>query len=98
MDLSALGVVESITFRMESSRNNDWGMTTPGYFYMDDFNGKYNGTPSGIENNSCPHTPQQGAATEIARYTLDGRRIHAPQRGINSIRMSDGSARKVVVK
>ena len=98
VDLSALGVVESITFRMESSRNNDWGMTTPGYFCMDDFNGKYNGTPSGIENNSCPHTPQQGAATEIARYTLDGRRIHAPQRGINIIRMSDGSTRKVVVK
>lgn len=98
VDLSALGVVESITFRMESSRNNDWGMTTPGYFCMDDFNGKYNGTPSGIENISCPRTPQQGAATEIARYTLDGRRIHAPQRGIYIIRMSDGSTRKVVVK
>ena len=35
---------------------------------------------------------------ETARYTVDGRLISAPQKGINIIRYSDGSTRKVVVK
>lgn len=34
---------------------------------------------------------------EVARYTVDGKRITAPQKGINIVRMSDGSTRKVVV-
>ena len=35
---------------------------------------------------------------EIARYDLNGRKLSAPQRGINIIRMSDGTSRKVMVK
>lgn len=35
---------------------------------------------------------------EVARFSADGKRISAPQKGINIIRMSDGSTRKVVVK
>lgn len=34
----------------------------------------------------------------IERYRLDGQRINAPERGINIIRMSDGTVRKVVIK
>jgi hypothetical protein len=37
-------------------------------------------------------------ATETVRYTLDGRQITAPQHGLNIIKMSDGTVRKVVVK
>lgn len=37
-------------------------------------------------------------ATEKARYTLDGREISAPQHGINIVKMSDGTVRKVTVK
>ena len=37
-------------------------------------------------------------ATEAARYTLDGRQVSAPQRGLNIIRLSDGTVRKVMVK
>lgn len=33
-----------------------------------------------------------------ARYTIDGRQIAAPQRGLNILRMEDGSIRKVMVK
>lgn len=36
--------------------------------------------------------------TEAARYSLDGRQITAPQRGVNIIKMNDGSIRKVMVK
>lgn len=39
-----------------------------------------------------------GSATEVARYTVDGRAISAPQAGINVIKMSDGSVKKVLVK
>ncbi len=35
---------------------------------------------------------------EVARYTLDGQRIDKPVKGINIIRYSDGSVRKVMVK
>lgn len=40
----------------------------------------------------------ESAATIVARYTIDGRRINHPQSGINLLQMSDGSVRKVVVK
>ena len=39
-----------------------------------------------------------GGTTETARYTLDGKRTSQPRRGVNIIRMSDGTTRKVVVK
>ena len=32
------------------------------------------------------------------RYTLDGKRLSQPQRGLNIVRMSDGTTKKVVVK
>jgi len=38
------------------------------------------------------------SAEEVARYSADGKRISAPVRGLNIIRMSDGSVRKVVIK
>lgn len=37
-------------------------------------------------------------AAEATRYTLDGRQVSAPQRGLNIIRLSDGTVRKVMVK
>lgn len=45
-------------------------------------------------------TPDQpaGHAVEAARYNLQGVRIYAPQRGVNIIRMSDGTTKKVLVK
>ena len=39
-----------------------------------------------------------GEAKEVARYDLNGRRLDAPQKGLNIIRMSDGTVRKVMVK
>lgn len=38
-DLSSLGEVASVSFSLESSVNNQFGMVTPAYFCMDDFNG-----------------------------------------------------------
>ena len=50
------------------------------------------GSPTGIEVvTSCD-------ATEVARYTIDGRAISAPQAGVNIVMMSDGTVKKVLVK
>lgn len=42
VDTRSLGKVTNMTFTMSSSRKNDYGMTTPAYFFMDDFNGERN--------------------------------------------------------
>ncbi|MFW6246356.1 MAG: DUF4465 domain-containing protein [Tangfeifania sp.] len=39
VDLSSLGVVKNINFSLESSDVGDWGMNTPTYFCIDNFNG-----------------------------------------------------------
>lgn len=36
--------------------------------------------------------------TVVRRYTMDGRSITMPQRGVNLLKMSDGTIRKVIVK
>ena len=35
---------------------------------------------------------------EVARYTIDGVRISAPQKGVNIVKMSNGKVYKVLVK
>lgn len=94
VDLSSLGKVKYLTFSMSSSRNNEYGMTTPGYFCMDNLNGEPDAT-SGI-GRTAMHTG--GAVSETGRYALDGTKLASPRRGVNIIKMSDGAVRKVFVK
>lgn len=49
--------------------------------------------PDGIEDVKASEE-----ATEVARYDLQGRMIAKPQKGINIIRYSDGTSKKVLVK
>lgn len=51
--------------------------------------------PSGIDNVQISGVED---VVEVARYSVDGRRLSAPQRGLNIVVMSDGSKRKVMVK
>ncbi len=37
-------------------------------------------------------------ATEVARYTMDGRQLSSPAKGLNIVKMSDGTTRKVIVR
>jgi len=39
-DLASLGVIKSVRFGLQSTKSNNWGMTTPAYFCLDDFNGE----------------------------------------------------------
>ncbi len=41
-------------------------------------------------------TPQESSVT--SRYSVSGKQLTTPQHGINIIRMSDGTTRKVVVR
>lgn len=43
-------------------------------------------------------TTTSTTATETGRYTMDGKRVYLPVRGINIVKMSDGTVRKVVNK
>ncbi|MEG1839059.1 MAG: DUF4465 domain-containing protein, partial [Bacteroidaceae bacterium] len=40
LDLSSLGKVKTMTFSLKSTKKNDYGMTTPAYFCLDDINGE----------------------------------------------------------
>lgn len=40
----------------------------------------------------------EDAVIEVARYNMEGQQIDAPQQGVNIIRMSDGTTKKVYVK
>lgn len=51
------------------------------------------GTPSGIET-----AKSSVVTTAKERYTLDGKYVSEPQRGLNIVRLSDGTIRKVVMK
>ena len=50
-------------------------------------------TSTGVDNIQTPDN-----VVEIARYSIDGKRLSAPQKGINIVEMSDGSRQKVLVK
>ena len=43
-------------------------------------------------------TTGNATATEVARYAIDGTRLSAPKKGVNIVKMSDGTTRKVVVE
>lgn len=43
-------------------------------------------------------TVGSGSAHEVARYSIDGKRVDASHQGVTIIRMSDGTARKILVK
>ena len=49
--------------------------------------------PTGINAAHCVK-----AAEEAARYTMDGRHLSKPQPGVNIVRMTDGTTKKVIVK
>lgn len=53
--------------------------------------------PTGIEGVQKEAAGQK-TVTVVARYNMNGQAINSPQKGINILRMSDGTVRKVLVK
>lgn len=52
------------------------------------------GTTNSIANTVAPAESN----TVVARYSIDGSKIVAPAKGVNIVKMADGTARKVVIK
>lgn len=52
------------------------------------------GTTNSIANTVAPAENN----TVVARYSIDGSKILAPAKGVNIVKMADGTARKVVIK
>ena len=99
VDLSGLGKVSKLSFELSSTDNGDWGMNTPAYFCFDNFGAE--GTEVLPERNIDVTTGVESVALSqqpVQRYTLDGRSLNAAQKGINVVRMNDGTVRKVIVK
>ena len=48
--------------------------------------------PTGIES------VNSSIKTAVRYYTIDGKLLSTPQRGLNIVKMSDGTMRKVIVK
>ena len=49
--------------------------------------------PTGITATTAMRLP-----TIVERYTIDGKRITTPQQGLNIIKMSDGTTKKIIIK
>ena len=99
VDLSGLGKVKKLTFALSSTDNGDWGMNTPAYFCFDNFGAE--GTEILPEKNVEIETAISNisaAKQSASYYNLKGENMPTLQKGVNIIRMSDGSVRKVIVK
>lgn len=94
IDLSSLGTVKSLSFFLTSSRRNSWGMTTPGFFCLDNI-GAEQPAGSGITTNIKGLSVVDNAE---GVYSIDGKVLTrgSKQKGVQIIRMKDGSVRKVV--
>ena len=68
-------------------------LSTPAYVAIDNIVlSTTKAVPGGIT------TVNNEKAVEVARYSIDGTQLSAPQHGLNIVKMSDGTTRKVMVK
>ena len=65
------------------SKAVDWG----------DFKNIVEFEPTGVENMNMAKK-----ITEVSRYALDGQRLDHPRKGLNIVKYSDGTVRKILVK
>ncbi len=100
VDLSGLGKVKKLSFALSSSDNDPtYGMNTPAYFCFDNFGAEgtevlpdknVDPTPTGIKEVNAE------SATSGNFFDALGRRSSTTRRGLNIIKMADGSVRKVL--
>ena len=100
VDLSGLGKVAKLGFELTSTDNGAYGMNTPAYFCFDNFGAE--GTEVLPDRNVDVTTGVESVAASqqqpAQRFAVDGRQLNSLHKGINIVRMADGSVRKVVIK
>ena len=93
LDLSSLGKVVSLSISFDGTDKSYGYLNTSTYVCIDNVGCQKN-TSTGIATGKWNSVELR----EVARFSADGKRLSAPQKGLNIIRMSDGSTRKVMVK
>ncbi len=71
--------------------------TSKGTYYGEIKTFETGNDPTGINTIKMDNTSTEGVH-EIARFNMQGRRIATPEKGINIVKMSDGTTKKVLVK
>ena len=71
--------------------------TSKGTYYGDIKTFETGNDPTGINTIKMDNAPTEDVH-EVARFNMQGRRIATPEKGINIIKMSDGTTRKILVK
>ena len=91
-DFNAVAYV-SLPYMLEKDNAEQWAMSADNVWvnqcYLYEIK---EGDITGIESIGTSSN-----AKVVARYSVDGTKIIAPQKGINILKMSDGTTRKVVV-
>lgn len=89
VDLSALGAVTKVVFTFDGSDRSSYGVSTPKYFALDNV---------ALENATAISIATAIDSTVTGIYSMDGKKMNAPVKGINIFRMSDGTTKKMIIK
>ncbi|MBQ9362864.1 MAG: DUF4465 domain-containing protein [Bacteroidaceae bacterium] len=95
VDLTTLGTVKRLTFTMSSSDSNQWGMNTPSYFCLDNLGGTKPEHEDPIATSICLVKASQ-PAVPVAIYNLNGVLQNELLPGINIVKFSDGTTKKIM--
>jgi hypothetical protein len=99
VDLSGLGKVSKLSFELTSTDNGEWGMNTPAYFCFDNFGAEGEEVlPEKNVNITTGISDISVVKAQKSYYDLKGVGTSNLHKGVNIVRMPDGSVRKIVVK
>lgn len=93
IDLTSLGEVDGLMFTMNSNDVGTYGINQPTYFAFDNVKVRF-----AKDDDTDRISTANVSATATQRYSLGGQQLNASHKGINIVRMSDGSVRKVMMK
>ncbi len=92
-NLKIVAFVAGPVLTIDSNGTANWGYQEDAY--VNNANElKLSDTPAGISAIAS----ETGTAEEVARYAVSGTQLSAPAKGVNIVKMSDGSVKKIVVK
>ena len=98
--------ISEYVFAVDNSETYKHDFTSATLYVPAGTKSKYESTPAwnkfaniveGIEN-AVKSVETDAKAEETERYNVSGQRISSPQKGLNIVKMSDGTTRKVMCK
>jgi len=93
VDLSSLGAVSKVVFTFDGSDKSSYGVSTPKYFALDNIVVDKN-VVTAVKTVKASNTN----VAPVAYYGINGKKYSTPQKGINIVRMSDGTSKKIIIR